>query len=145
MGILDSTRRLLIQWGRWGASSIHLGLPTMSPMFGERALKTPLYGPDDGPPDILETDKAVCRLEAQERIILIERYQWRWQIRESMTEHSWSARRYYRQLDQALYAVRAELDRPYCAPRNNMLNKTLVSITVSAGEQTWLQMKTNPR
>lgn len=109
--ILDPVRRMLKRWGYWGASGINLGLPTMSPMFGERALKTPLYAQDDGPPDLLETDQAVCRLERLERQILIERYQWRWQIRQSMLEHGWGCGRYYRQLEQALYAVRNELER----------------------------------
>jgi hypothetical protein len=103
----------------------------MSPMFGERCLKTPLYGADNGPPDLLETDQAVCRLERLERTLLIERYQWRWQVRQSMREHSWSSRRYYRQLEQALYAVRNELEKPYCAERNRMLNSPLASKTVS--------------
>lgn len=47
----------------------------MSPMFGERALKTPLYGVDHVPNDVLEMEVAVCRLDFEERDIIIARWQ----------------------------------------------------------------------
>jgi hypothetical protein len=44
-------------------------------MFGERALKTPLYGVGHIPDGIAEMEKAVCRLDFDERYIIIQRWQ----------------------------------------------------------------------
>ena len=44
-------------------------------MFGERALKTPLYGLEYIPPDIEITDKAVCAVDFYDRNVIILRYQ----------------------------------------------------------------------
>lgn len=69
-----STVKLLVAWARWGqGQSIYY--PSMSPMFGERALKTPLHGSGHVPPDVAEVEHAVCRLEWFHRSALIYRYQ----------------------------------------------------------------------
>lgn len=44
-------------------------------MFGERALKTALFGIGYIPPDVLEVELVVCRLEWELRFVLILRYQ----------------------------------------------------------------------
>lgn len=102
--VLTGTRIMLSAWGSWGRC-VHIGLPRMSPMFGERALKTPLYGGDEGPPEMLEVDKAVCKIDPHERHLLIERYQWRtpWWI--CTQKKGWSKSKYYRYLESAEWAV----------------------------------------
>lgn len=69
-----STIKLLRQWARWGASN-NIDYPSMSPMFGERTLKTPLFGPGETPLEVLEVERAVCRLHWGLRYALIQRYQ----------------------------------------------------------------------
>lgn len=69
-----STIRLLVEWARWGAAH-NIGYPTMSPMFGERCLKSPLFGIGHIPEDVAKVEYAVCRLEWIDREILILRYQ----------------------------------------------------------------------
>lgn len=76
-----STVKLLRAWARWGESH-SIDFPSMSPMFGERALKTPLFGVDHIPPDVLEMEYAVCRLHFDDRMIIIHRWQRRMSYRQ---------------------------------------------------------------
>lgn len=69
-----STVKLLVAWARWGQGQ-SIDYPSMSPMFGERALKTPLHGIGHIPPDVQEVESAVCRAEWHHRQALIYRYQ----------------------------------------------------------------------
>ena len=69
-----STIRLLREWARFGQAH-NIGYPTMSPMFGERALKSPLFGAGYIPPDIEAVELCVCLLEWRLRRPLILRYQ----------------------------------------------------------------------
>ena len=69
-----STVRLLRDWARWGQAQ-SIDYPTMSPMFGERALKTPLYGVGHLPEGVAEVEKAVCELQWFHRDVLVARYQ----------------------------------------------------------------------
>lgn len=112
---LKGTRELLKDWGRWGFA-IHLGLPTRCPMFGNRALKTPLYGEGEGDPTLMLADRIVCRLEQQHRLTLIERYQWRSPVRELIAKKGWSKSRYFRELESAQWAFHVELENlgPIC-------------------------------
>ena len=90
-----STIELLKAWGNWGRPP-NLGYPTMSPMFGERALKTPLYGATYIRPDIAEAECAVCRIPYPERFILIQRYQYHLnlgQLGHLLEVSRWTARR----------------------------------------------------
>lgn len=69
-----STVRLLREWGRWGEAH-NIDYPTMSPMFGERALKSPLHGIGYVPDEIMRIEKAVCSLTFEHRDMIIQRYQ----------------------------------------------------------------------
>lgn len=68
------TIQLLREWARWGESQ-NISYPTMSPMFGERALKTPLFGSGHIPPDVWQVEQAVCTIAWDHRNALILRYQ----------------------------------------------------------------------
>jgi hypothetical protein len=68
-----STVKLLRAWSRWGEGQ-SIDYPSMSPMFGERALKTPLYGAGHIPDGIAEIEHAVCMLDFAERYIIIQRW-----------------------------------------------------------------------
>lgn len=108
--IILGTHLLLSKWGTWG--SINLGLPSLSPMFGERALKTPLYSESDPDPEMSSVDIAVCRIEPEHRGIIIRKYCWRWPTKQFMRQYSWTFNRYSLQLEQSIWAVHAELDNP---------------------------------
>lgn len=110
MSILTGTRVLLTAWGSWGRCG-HIGLPKMSPMFGERALKTPLYGQEEGPPEMMEIDRAVCRVELSERRLLIERYQWRIPWRIAVRKYHCSRYKYHQFLETAEWAVHVQLQK----------------------------------
>lgn len=69
-----STVRLLVAWARWGEGQ-SADYPSMSPMFGERALKTPLHGVGHIPPDVADVEAVICQLEWFYRSALIARYQ----------------------------------------------------------------------
>lgn len=69
-----STVKLLVAWARWGQGQ-SIDYPSMSPMFGERALKTPLHGIGHIPPDVADVEAVVCKLEWFHRAALIARYQ----------------------------------------------------------------------
>ena len=95
-----STIKLLREWARWGEAN-NIGYPSLSPMFGERALKTALFGIGHIPPDVMRTEIAVCRLTWEYRQVLILRYQrhmpWRqianqvnrdWRTAKTMTQRA---------------------------------------------------------
>ena len=69
-----STVKLLWEWARWGQGQ-SIDYPSMSPMFGERTLKTPLYGTGDMPADVAMTEKAVCAVQLTARLLIIQKYQ----------------------------------------------------------------------
>lgn len=69
-----STVKVLVAWARWGQGQ-SIDYPSMSPMFGERALKTPLHGVGHIPPDVAEVEAIICKLEWFHRSALIARYQ----------------------------------------------------------------------
>jgi hypothetical protein len=69
-----STIKLLREWARWGEAQ-NICYPSMSPMFGERALKTALFGIGYIPPDVMRVEWAVCGLVWDLRFVLILRYQ----------------------------------------------------------------------
>jgi hypothetical protein len=69
-----STIKLLREWARWGQGQ-SIDYPSMSPMFGERALKSPLYGVGHIPEGILEVEIVVCLLAWEDRQIIIQRWQ----------------------------------------------------------------------
>jgi hypothetical protein len=68
-----STVKLLIAWARWGETQ-SIGYPSKAAFFGERALKTPLYGVGHLPDDVFAIECAVCALEWVYRDALIGRY-----------------------------------------------------------------------
>jgi hypothetical protein len=69
-----STIKLLRAWATWGESQ-SLAYPSMSPMFGERALKAPLFGVGHIPEGVWEMERAVCNLTYEDRDIIIQRWQ----------------------------------------------------------------------
>ena len=69
-----STIKLLRAWASWGQGQ-SLTYPSMSPMFGERALKTPLYGVGHTPDGVAEMEMAVCRLTYDDRYLIIQKWQ----------------------------------------------------------------------
>jgi hypothetical protein len=102
---LIGTHMLLKSWGAWG-KGIHLGIPTMSPMFGERALKTPLYGDSDPNPELASLDAIICKIEPEHRILVIRRYGQQWKVKHFMLQLGWSSRKYYREWERSLWAIR---------------------------------------
>lgn len=106
--IILGTHILLSRWGHWG--SIHLGLPSRSPMFGERALKTPLYSASEPDPELSKIDAVVCRIEADHRSVIIRKYCGQWPTRQFMRHYHWTFNKYCLQLEQSIWAVHIELD-----------------------------------
>jgi DNA-directed RNA polymerase specialized sigma24 family protein len=76
-----STIKLLREWARWGEAH-NISYPTLSPMFGERALKMPLFGIGHVPDDIMRIEQAVCAVEWLYRQAIILRYHRRMGYRE---------------------------------------------------------------
>jgi hypothetical protein len=76
-----NTIKTLRAWAAWGCGH-SLDYPSMSPMFGERALKSPLYSSDYAPPDVYRMELTVCRLEPYDRGLIIQRWQRRASYRE---------------------------------------------------------------
>jgi hypothetical protein len=101
-----SSRAVLLAWARWGAIQ-NLGYPALSPMFGERALKTPLYASTYAPPDVLEMDRAVGMVEPGERRIIIHRYLWRMSHTELGERWGLTRNKARHRLEAAEYAVHA--------------------------------------
>jgi hypothetical protein len=105
------TRSVLLAWARWGQTQ-NLGYPSLSPMFGERALKTPLFASTYAPPDVLEMDKAIGSVEADERSILIHKYLWHMSLSELGERWrctKWSARRKLESAEQAVHVAYCNL------------------------------------
>lgn len=103
-----SVTQLLREWGTWGAMQ-NIGYPTMSPMFGERALKTPLYSAENPPPDVLAVEAAIGKIEFAQRSLLIEKYQLRMHWQEICNKWRWSKSSYFRNIEEAHAAVRKAL------------------------------------
>jgi hypothetical protein len=120
--IILGTHLLLSKWGSWG--SINLGLPSMSPMFGERALKTPLYSESDPDPELSNCDIAVCHIESDLRAIIIRKYCWRWSTRHFLRQYEWTFNRYCLRLEQSIWAVHTELESNLLICRENNGIKT---------------------
>jgi hypothetical protein len=114
MSTNPGTIKLLVEWARWGSMQ-NIGYPTMSPMFGERALKAPLYGAGYIPPDVMLVEQCVCRIEWQFREIIIQRYQRKRtfvQIGRDMGISRWAARG---RLNRAESAVHHEISKRSCS------------------------------
>ena len=89
-----STIKLLVEWAKWGASH-NISYPTMSPMFGERCLKSPLFGIGHVPDDVYRVEQSVCRLGWNSRQVIILYYQHHMttpQIGERINRTRWVAR-----------------------------------------------------
>jgi hypothetical protein len=106
---LIGTHMLLKSWGQWGQGG-HIGLPTMSPMFGERALKTPLYGDSDPNPELAAVDTVVCKLEPDQRMLIIRKYVTKWPTAQFIRHYRWTFNRYNLRLEQCLWAVRINIE-----------------------------------
>lgn len=124
-----STIRLLVEWARWGVAH-NIGYPTMSPMFGERCLKSPLFGIGHIPDDVAKVERAVCALEWIDREILILRYQRRLSFSEMalrISRAKWTARD---RLRTAENLVHYKLREYYLtAPHEKCISGVLVEIT----------------
>jgi hypothetical protein len=68
-----NTLKVLRSWARWG-ESIFIDYPSKSAFFGERALKTPLYGTGHIPEGVAEMEHAICALSYDQRYLIIQRY-----------------------------------------------------------------------
>lgn len=99
----------LREWGSWGAAN-NISYPTMSPMFGERALKTPMYAVGDASPDVLEVDAAVRKIGCADRALLLARYQLRMHWKEICDKNRWSKSSYFRNIEEAHESVKKHLD-----------------------------------
>src|SRR5271169_1773348 len=102
--IPTGTRSVLLAWAKWGQLQ-NLGYPRLSPMFGERALKTPLFASTYAPADVLEMDRAVGLIEPDERRMVIHRYLWR--MTHSELANRWGLTRHKarHRVESAEYAV----------------------------------------
>lgn len=98
----------LREWGAWGAMQ-NIGYATMSPMFGEVALKTPLHSHTSASPEVLKVDAAVRAIESSQRALLIEKYQLRMHWQEICNKWGWSRSTYFRNIEEAHDAVRKAL------------------------------------
>jgi len=120
-----STHALLVAWGRWGAIE-NIGYPRYSPMFGERALKTPLFAVGYIPADVLDIENATKLIEPYERQLVIHKYQWRMSLKEigeRMGCTKWSARR---KVEDAEYAVHVA----YCSLGQATYRKELAMVPI---------------
>jgi|GEM_PF-5936831 len=100
-----STVKLLREWAKWGEAH-NLDYPKMSPMFGERALKAPLYGIGHIPPDVMKVERAVCCLSPDDRDVIIYRYQWHMsfpQMGIRIGRTRWVAQRRLQRAEQAVH------------------------------------------
>ena len=117
-----STIKLLRAWASWGQGQ-SIDYPSMSPMFGERALKTPLYGVGHVPEGIAEMEAAVCRLEFDQRYIIIQKWQrhrnWT-QLSKMVGVSSWRIRKL---LQAAEAEVHRQLELVYGLTQNAVLNR----------------------
>jgi hypothetical protein len=116
-----STIKLLRQWASWGNGQ-SIDYPSMSPMFGERALKTPLYGVGHIPDGIAEMEQAVCRLEFTERYIIIQRWQRHRSYRQLASQVGVSTWRISRLLRDAESETHRQLELVYGQPKHPVLH-----------------------
>jgi hypothetical protein len=115
-----STRALLRAWGRWGA--INIGYPSACPTFRLTG-RSPLHPVGHIPPDVLDIENAIGRVEWQERQLVIHRYQWHMTLREIGTRIGcslWAARR---KVEDAEYAVHVA----YCNLGKNVVITGILS------------------
>jgi DNA-directed RNA polymerase specialized sigma24 family protein len=94
----------------------------MSPMFGERALKTPLFGADHASPDVLEMEAAVCRLDFEQRDLIIARWQRHMsyrQIAKRIGQPFWSVGPKLRAAESEVHRL---LEQGPSAPQQSMLH-----------------------
>jgi hypothetical protein len=132
--IILGTHLLLSKWGSWG--TINLGLPSMSPMFGERALKTPLYSESDPDPELSSVDIAVCHIEPEHRGVIIRKYCWRWPTRQFLRQYDWTFNRYCLQLEQSVWAVHTELGtNPLICHNSHVMKAQAQKLSVKSAEQ----------
>ena len=110
MSVPRSTLDLIRQWAAWGAMQ-NLGYPKKVPFFGQRTDRTPLYASDYIPPDIHRMEKAACRIEPQERRLIIHRHLWHMSLSEIAQQHGFSKSTAWRQVEQAEYAIHVEFER----------------------------------
>lgn len=82
-------------------------------MFGERALKTPLYGAGHCPEGIAEIEQAVCRLSFDDRYIIIQRWQRRRSYLELAKMIGVTRYRVFRLLKEAEAEVHRQLELVY--------------------------------
>lgn len=109
MSILNSTRSLLTAWGHWGGVRVGTELPSISPMFkGTWKSNSMSLATTD---DIEECERAVCKVELDERRLLILRYQRMYFPWKLAKEYDISQRTAYRMLERAEWAVHVELGR----------------------------------
>jgi hypothetical protein len=101
-----STFKILRAWANWGQGH-SLDYPSKSAMFGERTLKTPLYGAHEAPPDIYRMELAVCALEPYGRILIIQR----WQRRASYRQIAKTVGLSFKTVDRDLKYAEAEVHR----------------------------------
>lgn len=125
-----STVKLLRQWARWGQGQ-SLDYPSMSPMFGERALKTPLYGATHTPDDVAELERVVCQLEYTDRYIIIQRWQRHRSYRELANLVGVSTWRVSQLLKEAEAEVHRLLESPIAPRQTVSVVSVLGSITVT--------------
>lgn len=83
-------------------------LPSVTPMFRLR-IKSGGMGYTEAPPDILECEKAVCKVDPDERQILIIRYQRQFFPSEMAETFHVSRSQAYRWLERAEWAVHVQL------------------------------------
>jgi hypothetical protein len=116
-----STVKLLRAWARWGEGQ-NISYPSISPMFGERALKTPLYGAGHVPDGVAQMEHAVCMLDYPDRYLIIQRWcrhQSYRQLARSVGVSTWRVSRLLKQAEsevdrqlELIYDLRAALAAP---------------------------------
>jgi hypothetical protein len=115
-----STLQKLKEWARWGVGP-SLGYPSISPMFGERALKSPLFGIGHIPDGVLEVEIAVCRLHWDGRQVIIYRWQWHRTYRQMAALLHCSTWSVARRLRAAEGEIDRQLDEIYGNHKQEML------------------------
>jgi hypothetical protein len=126
------TIKLLVAWANWGEAH-HIGYPVDSPGFGNRALRSPLIGLGNVPPDVWLIEEAICRVPYEDRDVIIQRYQRHRsfsKIGQRLGRSRWSA---MKRLKRAEVAVHHELARNPCVGAPSGGIKRASSKTVSSG------------
>jgi hypothetical protein len=118
-----NTIKTLRAWAAWGQGH-SIDYPSMSPMFGERALKSPLYSSDYAPPDVYRMEITVCRLEPYDRGLIIQRWQRRCSYRQ-MAEMFHSS---FKTIERDLKAAEAEVHRLFDSNSGNLTQPVLYNV-----------------